>query len=235
MIDVCDVIVPVWITDEETLALTEAAVASLVPHKRLIVIDNASTLGGGRLREMADVYIRNKENLGYAKAVNQGLKLAGKIAAVANNDIRVSSNWWKTSQEILKDFLVGTIHFRMIPYDSPFNLGFETHKIGRERWCSGSFFVMRNEWAFDENFLNSYDDWDLQTEIRKDGSFTVYSNKAEYQHRDSHTQLKIVDETRVERDKKNREYFKSKHREYPEDMYWRLFPEQMSQPWKPMS
>src|SRR3990167_10252690 len=129
MIDVCDVIVPVWITDEETLALTEAAVASLVPRERLIIVDNASTLGGGKLREMADVYIRNKENLGYAKAVNQGLKLAGEIVVVSNNDVRVSPNWWEVSQEILKDFLVGTIHFRMIPYDSPFNLGSETHKI----------------------------------------------------------------------------------------------------------
>src|SRR5689334_15620135 len=90
--ELVDVIMPVWAIDDETMVLTKNAVDSLrVTPIRLIIIDNGSTVGGGLMRQWADVYVRNKENLGYAKAVNQGLMLCrGKTVAIANNDIRVS-------------------------------------------------------------------------------------------------------------------------------------------------
>lgn len=225
-----DVVMPCWIVDEQLLELTRNAVHSLQGH-RLIIIDNGSPMGGGQLREWADVYIRNKENLGYAKAVNQGLNLAGDIVAVSNNDIRVSENWAKVAKEILKDSDVGTVHFRMIPYDSPLSTGAVTWKTGKEHWTTGSFFVMRNRWRFDENFLNSYDDWDLQYRIRKGGFSTAYTNIACYRHLDSTTQQKV--EKRNENDEKNREYFKKKHGEYPENLWYRLYPDQMNMEWKP--
>ena len=229
-----DVIIPCWINDEETMALTEAAVASLVPRKRLIVVDNGSTHGGGKMREMADVYVRNKENLGYAKACNQGMKLADDIAVIANNDIFVSPNWWKITEDIIKDPKVATLHFKMLGYTEPFSFGNEVSNTGREKWCSGSFFIKTQKALFDEEFLNSYDDWDYQFRARKAGFCTAYTNMAAYQHKDSHTQLKVVDDTRIERDRKNREHFKSKHGEYPEELFAKLFPEQVNQPWKPM-
>ena len=97
-----DVIMPVFILDHETLQLTEAAIESL-GDVNLILIDNGSLFGGGKLREWADVYIRNRENLGYAKAVNQGLKLADMMVAVANNDIIVSPNWKEVAYEALRE------------------------------------------------------------------------------------------------------------------------------------
>ena len=228
-----DVILPAWVPDEETLELTVRSVHSIRSAEcNLIIIDNGSTLGGGKLRELADVYVRNKTNLGYAKAVNQGLKLAGPVAAISNNDIVVSPNWWEVSEEILVDPNVGTIHFRMIGYFDDFNHGEDYWKEGRERWCSGSFFVTRNKWLFDENFLNSYDDWSYQMCIRDEGYSTTYTNKAQYKHLDSHTQKKIPE--REERNQRNREYFRSKHGEYAEDIFARQFPEQLLMPYKPM-
>lgn len=220
-----DIVMPVWATDPETINITENAVESLKGH-RLIIVDNGSTVGGGQLREWADVYVRNKENLGYAKACNQGLALAGDIVALANNDIRVSPNW----DMPLPDG-VGTLHFRMIPYDQSFNPGTELSLKGRERWCSGSFFIMRNLWRFDEALLNSYDDWDLQLRVRKDGFHTAYTNKVEYQHLDSYTQQKVV--KRDENNLRNREYFKQKHGEYPETIWERDYASQYQVQWKP--
>lgn len=232
-----DVILPVWATDSETINVTESAVESLKGAGRLIIIDNGSTIGGGQLREWADVYVRNKTNLGYARAVNQGLNLAGEIVAVANNDIRVSPNWLEAVRDVENHYSRvisgkwGTIHFRMIPYNEPFKYGSEIMSFGRERWCSGSFFVMRNRWQFDENLLNSYDDWDLQYRIRKDRYYTVYTNKAAYQHLDSYTQQKV--EKREDNNKRNREHFKLKHGEYPEVIWETKFPEQYKVPWRP--
>lgn len=224
------IIIPVWATDSETINITEATVESLRGHE-LIIIDNGSSMGGGQLREWADLYIRNKTNLGYAKAVNQGLKLSDYPVAVANNDIRVSPNWANVVDDILGPD-IGTIHFRMTLYDEPFRLGTHTWRTGKERWCTGSFFVINNPISFDENFLNSYDDWDLQVRTREQGFKTVYTTRACYQHFDSFTQKKIVDDEREARNKRNREYFKSKHGEYPEDLYIRQFPEQMTKDWR---
>lgn len=225
------IIIPVWAIDAETINITEEAINSLQGNE-IVIVDNGSTVGGGQLREWADLYIRNKTNLGYAKAVNQGLKLTGFPVVVSNNDIRVSPNWSEVTEEILKDPDVGTVHYRMTLYDEPFKYGAHTWKTGRERWCTGSFFVINKEMYFDENFLNSYDDWDLQTRMRAEGYKTVYTTKASYQHFDSFTQKKIVNTEREERNQRNREYYKSKHKEYPEELYMRMFPEQFARDWR---
>lgn len=229
-----DVVMPVWVEDEETLQLTVTAVESIRQgvQCRIIIIDNNSTHGQALLREIADLYVRNKENLGYAKAVNQGLKLAGSVVAIANNDIKVAPYWWDIAQKILLKYEdVGSVHFRMIPYDQPFSQGEEYWVVGKERWCSSSFFIVRNGQLYDENFLNSYDDYDYWFRLRQSGYKTAYTNAIEYKHKDSHTQQKIVD--RAERDKKNYGYYKQKHGEYPDIQFAQMYPEQMKQDWRP--
>jgi len=224
-------IIPCWLINEDLINLTKSAVNSL-GEVELIVIDNGSPMGGGLLRELADVYIRNKENKGYAIAVNQGLKLCEKseTVAVVNNDTRVSEGWEKVATEILEDPLVMSVHFKMIPYDEPFNLGDKVWITGKERWCTNSFFVMRNSGLFDENLLNSYDDWDQHFRMYQKGFKTAYTNKAAYQHMDSFTQQFNPD--RVEINKKNLEYFIKKHGDTPENLWQKMFPEQMSQDYR---
>lgn len=227
------VIMPVYNVDEQFINLTDLAIQSLGKCV-LVIVDNASTVGGGQLREWADTYIRNKENLGYARAVNQGLRLCedGEMVAIANNDIRVSPNWQEVATEIIiSDQKVGSVHFKMLPYNEPFSQGNDTWPSGKERWCTGSFFVMRNWGLFDENFLNSYDDWDMGFRIRRAGYTQAYTNKAQYQHLNSFTQ-QIMPE-REARDKKNAEYFKKKWGDYAEVLFEREFPGELSKPWKP--
>ena len=228
------VIMPVFSNDDETIKMTENAVNSIRTEETVFfIIDNGSTVGGGRLRELADVYIKLKSNQGYARAVNLGLKatLGANAVVVANNDVRVSDNWLKVTEDIMKDKEVGSVHFRMIDYDKPFELGNDTWTEGKERWCSSSFFVMKPIQLYDDNFFNSCEDWCFWLRFRALGFKTAYTNKASYQHRDSFTQKKIED--RSENDKKNREYFKSKYGEYPEVLFKKQYPEQMEVKWKP--
>jgi GT2 family glycosyltransferase len=87
------IILPAWILNDSLMNLTETTVKSFRESgdHHIIIVDNGSQMGGGLLRELADTYIRNKVNLGYSGAVNQGLRLCeyGESVCVANNDIRV--------------------------------------------------------------------------------------------------------------------------------------------------
>jgi hypothetical protein len=228
------IIMPVWHKDQDLVTLTENAINSLRENDvQITIIDNGSPFGGGQLRQWADEYVRNPVNLGYAKAVNQGLKLhLGEVVAVANNDVRVSKNWIDVANEVMKDSTMRSVHFRMIPYDQPFSPGNETWPQGKERWCSSSFFVVWANQLYDEHFLNTYDDWDYWKMWRGKGFKQVYTNKAEYQHADSSTvnRMEKKDITNTE----NREYFKKKWGEYPEIDFEKSFPDQLKLNWKPM-
>ena len=224
------VILPVYILNNDLLTLTTNAIQSF-GKVNLIVVDNASPIGGGYLRSVADVYIRNKENLGYAKAVNQGLKLAkSEFIAIANNDVKVSTNWQEVAKEVFaQNDNIYSCHFRMTDYDIPFAYGDKIAVGGMERWCTSSFFVIES-WKpqlYDENYFNSYDDWDYHKRVRESGLKQAYTNKACYQHKHSTTQLLIPD--REENNQRNREYFKTKWGEYAEDLFAQEFPDQMKE------
>ena len=228
------VIIPVLLKDEQLVSLTEATVETLKGHE-LIIIDNGSPMAGGVLRELADVYIRNKVNINYSGAVNQGLCLLKDEpwVCVSNNDIRVPPQWAEVASDILKkNKKVCSVHFRMIPYDQPFNPGNDTWIGGREKWCSSSFFVVRPTQLYDLNLKNSYDDYDFWYRFRESGFKQAYTNKAEYQHLDSSTIQKTPEHNA--NNARNYEYYKEKHGEYPDIQFARLFPEQMGTPWKPM-
>jgi len=233
------VILPVYIINNEILELTKNAIFSLDGHD-LIIIDNGSEMGGGYLRALAHTYIRNNTNLGYAKAVNQGLRIIqDEYLAVANNDIRVSRNWEQVAMEIFKeDEKIGSVHIRMIDYNDEMQLGKNTWITGRERWCSSSFFVIRNsalpDGLYDENYgIGGYEDYDFWHRVRHlNGWKTAYTTKACYQHNHSFTQRTLNQEERKDRDLKSLEYFKVKWGEYPDILFQAKYPEQWEKDWK---
>ncbi len=208
-------------------------------EKEFIVVDNGSVVGSGQWKGLPEVYIRNKTNQGYPKAVNQGVALAtGEFIAIANNDIKVSPNWLEVALETFKDPKVGSVHYRMDGYSEERPLGNETWVGGKEKWCSSSFFVIRREafLGYDESYgLGGYDDWDFWHRVRDiEGWKQAYTNKARYQHRDSSTQIALDDGiSRAKRDSENREYFKQKYGEYADVLFAQKFPEQVSQSWRP--
>jgi GT2 family glycosyltransferase len=236
------VIMPVWVTDDNLYELTKNALASLGTGFELVIVDNGSTIGADQFLGVSDIYIRNKENLGYPKAVNQGLKLSnGDLIAVVNNDIRISPNWIESTQDIFeKTERLGSLHFKMVGYDEPFGLGVTMWETGKERWCTGSFFVWNRQaieaiGGMDEAYgLGGYDDWDWHHRMNHILDWkSAYTNGVSYQHKDSSTQLLRVPEERSETDKKNRKYFKKNFGKYPEEIWEEKYPEQMKVPWRP--
>lgn len=225
------VVMPVYIKNDETLALTEAAIDSL-GDTYLVIIDNASDRGTGYLQNISDCYIRNETNLGFAKAVNQGLKHIDentdiKLVGIFNNDIRVSPNYQEVAKEVLQDPKVYSCHFTMLPYTELFDYEDFTATSGYERWCQGSCFVIdrsKDKIYYDEEFLNSYDDWDFFYRIRDKGFQTAFTKKACFLHKDSHTQQQIP--AREENNQKNAEVYKQKHGMYAEDQFVKMYPDQ---------
>lgn len=218
--------------NDELFELTKKACETLKCEEKILV-DNASTVG--KIHDWADILIKNTENLGYPKAVNQGFKEAtGDIIAVANNDIRVSPNWASVAKEIFSDNpKVGSVHFRMLDYDTPMAYGYNTWIEGKERWCSASFYVIRREalQEYDEDYKEGgYDDWDFFYRLRHNGWKTAYTTKACYQHKHSST-YKALDngKSRAERDHKNRLRFSEKFGGLAEDLFAKKYPEQMKE------
>lgn len=225
----CSVVIPAWTLNDEVQKMTENAIESIAGTP-LIIVDNASPQGGGYLRSKADIYVRNKENLGFAKAVNQGIKLARtRYVAIVSTDVRVSPEWKEAAEGVFSTNNTFSCHFRMINYDEPLKIGHETSFIGKERWCTAAFFVLDKEknLLFDEDFFNSYEDWDLLFRAREAGYHTAYTDKACYQHAHSFTQ-KFVGFPKTS---ENKEIFKRKHGGYAEDLFAKQYPDQVAKPY----
>lgn len=239
MVDI-QTIITCWIKNQETLNLTKEAIYSLKQLNgiKLIIVDNASEIGGGYLRQEADIYIRNNINLGYAPAMNQGLKLTtSPYVAFAENDIVVSPNAFDEAREILdKHNKIGGVHFRMNYYDEPLTFGNDTWLSGKERWTTISFMVWRREALpdgyFDEGFkMANYEDYYILWKMREKGFTSAYTNKACYRHKDSYTQGLLDQDLRQTLAVENREYFKKIIGEYPDVLFDREYP--LTQPWRP--
>lgn len=97
----CDIIIPVW----NQLELTKDCIESIIkntqyPYK-FILIDNASDNDTKRYleslmsqRSLEIELIRNEENLGFVKAVNQGLKASrAPYVCIMNNDTVTTAGW----------------------------------------------------------------------------------------------------------------------------------------------
>lgn len=224
---------PCWNTDDEIHRLTNESIDTINAAKEteMIIVDNGSTHAPGYLKSVADVYIGNRTNMGYPEAVNQGIKRAsGDVICVANNDIRVPKNIFKIAEKVLSDRDVGSVHFKMIPYEEPFNFGDKVWKTGKERWCTSSFFLIKRE-ALPEGLydlgygMGGYDDWDFWHRVRHvDGWITAYTNKSAYQHWGSWTMRHIPEFMKSDQ---NREHFKKKFGKYAEEIWGEKYPEQM--------
>jgi GT2 family glycosyltransferase len=98
----CDIVIPVW----NQLELTKSCVDSVVKYTedvdyRLVIIDNAS---GGETKDYLEglksaikdrvLLIRNQNNLGFVRAVNQGMRLSqAPYVCLLNNDTLVTAGW----------------------------------------------------------------------------------------------------------------------------------------------
>ena len=97
----CDIIIPAW----NQLDYTETCLDSVVKYTRtpcrIIIIDNGSDRQTAQYLDSVKaknpeqvVLIRNTENLGFVKAVNQGIKEStAPYICLLNNDTQVTEGW----------------------------------------------------------------------------------------------------------------------------------------------
>lgn len=110
MAERCDIIIPVW----NQLEVTRECVDSIVMHTkrefRLIIIDNASEpdtaayLDGLKGEKWLDpLLIRNGKNLGFVKAVNQGIVASdAPYLCIMNNDTIATEGWLEEMISVVK-------------------------------------------------------------------------------------------------------------------------------------
>ena len=146
------VIIPCWIIDDTLLE-------RLVPKKTPFVPDG----------EMGDVYVRNQQNIGYVRAINQGIKLASSNYIVCgNNDYMMTPGWIKALKEPLDDIDYCGI---MCPHveGSP-----KRETIWVELGTPGGWYMIKRETItkiglLDERFFNVFADFDFCWRMGKIG------------------------------------------------------------------
>lgn len=216
----CSIIIPVWnkvdLTTQCLVALSE--VTDGVSYE-VIVVDNGSTDGTQEfLKSLSgDVrVIRNRENLGFAKACNQGAAAAtGDYLVFLNNDTIPVKGWLSALVDEVKAHpdvaIVGskllyqdrTVQHAGVAVDrrshTPYHIyrGFaETHPAVNKRRelnaVTGACLLIRRPLfrdvgGFDEGYLNGFEDVDLCFKVRERGHAIVYQPKSVVFHLESQT------------------------------------------------
>jgi GT2 family glycosyltransferase/glycosyltransferase involved in cell wall biosynthesis len=199
-----------------------------IPYE-IIVVDNGSTDGtAGFLRQEAAEgrlqVLANPENLGFARACNQGARTArGKHLVFLNNDTKVRPHWLaelvKSAQNDEKAGVVGakllyaddTVQHAGIVFDEDKkvyhlyrNFDKDHPAVNKEREYQAVTAacalikkkVFFEAGLFDERYLNGFEDLDLCFRIREKGYKVIYNPKSEVYHFESRTPGRFAQEVK---------------------------------------
>lgn len=217
---VCSIIIPVWNKLELTVQCLKAlAEVTTGLHYEVIIVDNASTDGTAEFLATlsGDVQIvTNPENLGFAKACNQGARIAkGKYLVFLNNDTIPQKGWLQALvSEVEEDIKVGIVGSRLLYADGtvqhagvvrdleqglPYHIykGFAgDHRAVTSRRefqvvTAACMLVRRTIFeaveGFDEGYINGFEDADLCLKVRERGYAVVYQPRSVVVHLESQT------------------------------------------------
>ncbi len=216
----CSIIIPVW----NNAALTRQCLTALAEVTddvtyEVILVDNGSTDGvQDFLRTLGgDVQvIRNEENLGFAKACNQGARAArGEFLVFLNNDTIPLKGWLSALVEDIRAhaevavvgskllFEDGSIQHAGVAFSRECLMPYHMYRGGRaEAACANRrrelqcvtaacMLVRRSVFeqvdGFDEGYRNGFEDVDLCLKIRKQAWKIVYQPKSVLYHLESKT------------------------------------------------
>ena len=216
----CSIIIPVW----NNIALTQQCLMALADVTEgatfeVVVVDNGSTDGVQDFLQTlgGDVQvIRNQDNLGFAKACNQGARAArGEYLVFLNNDT-IPLNGWLTAliEEVRTHSDVAVVGSKLLYEDGtiqhagvafsrewflPYHIyrGFDAHAASvsrrRELDCvTAACMLVRREafeevGGFDEGYRNGFEDVDLCLKIREKNRKIVYQPQSVLYHLESRT------------------------------------------------
>lgn len=229
----CSIIIPTWNRSELTRqCLTALADNTSDISFEVILVDNGSTDGtrdwlstlGGDVQ-----LILNKENLGFAKACNQGARVArGKYLVFLNNDTIPLKGWLKALVDEVEAYPeVGIVGSKLLyedgtvqhagvvlnraeglPYhiykgfsgDSPVVNQRREYQVVTAACLLIRRALFRELGGFDEGFRNSFEDVDLCLKAGERGSRVVYQPRSVLYHLESQTPgRKLHDDSNAKR------------------------------------
>jgi GT2 family glycosyltransferase/SAM-dependent methyltransferase len=217
---VCSIVIPVWnrldLTRECLMALSQIQDQ---PEYEVIVVDNGSTDGTQEFLQTlgGDVQvIVNSENLGFAKACNQGAQASqGKYLVFLNNDTVPKDGWLRALvHEVESDEQVGIVGSKLLYADgtiqhagvvfarghlNPYHLYQRfsadhpavNHRREPQVVTAACLLIRRGLFdevgGFDEGFRNGFEDVDLCLKSRQRGYRVIYQPRSVLYHLESQT------------------------------------------------
>lgn len=216
----CSIIIPVW----NNIDLTKQCLTALADitegvNYEVIVVDNGSTDGVQDFLQTlgGDVQvIRNQDNLGFAKACNQGARAArGEFLVFLNNDTIPLKGWLTALVEEVRmhaDVAVvgskllyedGTVQHAGVAFSREYFMPYHIYRgldaqarcvsRRRELHCvTAACMLVRREafeqvGGFDEGYRNGFEDVDLCLKLRERKSKVVYQPQSVLYHLESRT------------------------------------------------
>lgn len=229
----CSIIIPVWNKlDLTAQCLTALATVTTESSYEVIVVDNGSTDGTAEFLTSlsGDVQvIRNQDNLGFAKACNQGARVArGKYLVFLNNDTIPLKGWLKALVDEVEAYPeVGIVGSKLLYQDGtvqhagvvlnrseglPYHIykGFsgDSPAVNQRREyqvVTGACLLIRRSLfrelgGFDEGFRNSFEDVDLCLKAGERGYHVVYQPRSVLYHLESQSPgRKLHDDSNAKR------------------------------------
>jgi len=216
----CSIIIPTWNKVELTMqCLTALASNTGNASFEVIIVDNGSTDGTQEFLSTlgGDVQlILNKENLGFAKACNQGARVArGKYLVFLNNDTIPQPGWLSSLvSEVDAHPEVGVVGSKLLYPDGtvqhagvvrdcqhlfPYHIykSFDgSHPVVNRRRefqivTAACLLIRRSLYedvgGFDEKYVNGFEDVDLCLKVRERGHVVVYQPRSVVVHLEGQT------------------------------------------------
>jgi GT2 family glycosyltransferase len=221
-------VIPNYILSEEIATLAKNAIASFQKDGcKVIAVDDGSPCSVECLSG-AD-YVVTRENGGFAKAMNSGLRKAMELAkeddwiVVANNDLETRGNWIEEAERCFNDFqadLVGGLGCRDYTAENPFKNDLRVSEGGlfMDWLFPGGFFIVKKKFfedcgLYDEAYEHGgVEDIDLFYVAKKQGKRLIMTPKIWYWHKEGATRYSDTQrDTQRDAIKRNEQYFKDKY------------------------
>ena len=229
----CDIIIPVWNQLEVTRECVNSIEKHTDPAHRLIIIDNGSDedtseyLKGLKGKIAAEtILIRNDKNLGFVKAVNEGIAVSDSpYLCVMNNDTIATAGWLEEMIKVMEaNPQIGILNpSSNTSGQYPGEKSIDDYALGLKEFtgqiqelyaCRGFCFLMRREVVekvglFDEIFdMGYFEETDYCTRAQK-ALFLVARAKGAYvYHKESATFKQLGKEKEVLFNKNEMIFFK---------------------------
>lgn len=232
----CDIIIPIWNQLEFTKTCIERLIENTIYPYKLILIDNGSDFETRNYieslkqnRPIGINLIRNEENLGFVKAINQGLKASNApYVCILNNDTEPGYGWLSELIEfakrhpdvgLLNPLCNGHIQRNMTLNEYAKLISSNKNKYMEMNQCQGFCMLIKREVIdkigyLDERFgIGGFDDTDYSMRAHRAGygAVCVYSS---YVYHKEHKSFDKMGERKNLQAEAEKEYFKKwpKHR-----------------------